>query len=75
MLAQGPLGNQPTAQGPAGAGNKAPVGRGGANAVAPPAARESESDIDEAQARIEFMRSLMEMRREVAAGKTTNHEQ
>jgi hypothetical protein len=63
-MAGGPLGNQPRAQGPAG-GDKEPQGRGGANATA------RESDIDEAQARVDFMRSLIEMRQELAASAAT----
>jgi len=59
--AAGPVGNQPTNQGPVG-GDKNPTGRGGPNATA----RESLED-EERQIRIEFMNMLMEMRREAVA--------
>lgn len=62
LAAQIPLGSQPTAQGAAGADNKAPTSRGGPNAVA----RESLEE-EERIARIDFMNMLMEMRREAAA--------
>lgn len=55
-----PLGSQPQAQGAAGAGNEKRQGRGGPNALA-----RKESQDDEAKARIEFMRALLDMRREM----------
>jgi len=58
--AAGPLGNQPNNQGPAGA-DKKPQGRGGPSAVA----RESDLEIDEAQARVDTMSSLIAVRREL----------
>jgi len=61
------LSSQPTLQGPAGGDNKEPTGRGGPNATA----READYSVDEAKARIDFMRTLIEMRREAQAERET----
>ena len=65
--AVGTLGNQPTAQGPAGAANQSRSGRGGQDVTARSPAREA-SEIAEAQARMEFMGGLMALRHEMESG-------
>jgi len=64
-FAGGPLGNQPNNQGPAGAG-KAPQGRGGQAAAAPPGAREAEL-LDDDDYRKELITALTQLRSEALA--------
>jgi hypothetical protein len=57
----GTLGNQPQAQGPAGADNQKRTGRGGQDAFARSPAREA-AEVEESKARIDFMQSLMALK-------------
>jgi hypothetical protein len=66
--AAGTLGNQPNAQGPAGAGNQSRQGRGGQDSTARSPAREA-AEVAESQARMEFMEALLAMRNELAASR------
>ena len=56
-----PTGNQPTTQGAAGRANASTRSRGGPNAPS----RQDSQGSEESQVRIEFMRQLMELRREL----------
>ena len=62
----GPTGNQPTTQGAAGRANASTRSRGGPNA---PARRDAREASEESQARIEFMRALLELRQELSKDK------
>jgi hypothetical protein len=63
-VARAQSGNQPVTQGPAGQANDAPTSRGGPGAVARSPAREA-AEVDEAQARIQFMDSLVALRKQL----------